>query len=141
MEEKNIQFANALIKDVRTYMLMSGNQNYRERLKEAYDHVKSIGIKDYNDFNTREDLLVGAFGYDEITIFDRLKNNEYYNTLANAASSLNVQTIKPLIDDKTYGDKLASWGKLGKTPYRENLINKGVIVNGLTEEEQARHFR
>ena len=40
MEETNMQFANSLIKDIRTYMLIVGNQNYRDRLKEAYDHVE-----------------------------------------------------------------------------------------------------
>ena len=137
----DIEFVNTLVRDIGTYMVMSRNSNYKERLKEAYDYIKSINIKDYEDFKSREDLLVGAFGYDEITIFDRLKDDEYKKVLLNAISYLDINRIKRLIDSKTLGDYLASYGELGYTPMREKLITRGEIVYGSTNEGRARRYK
>lgn len=128
----------SIIKDIKIYRLMQ-NDNYRKRLKEAYDYIKSINIRDYNDFITRENLLVGAFGYDEITIFDRMRDEDYAHLLAD--SSFELYNMIYDINNPTLGDDLASWGKLGYTPKRDELIAKGDIVYGLTSEEQGRHYR
>ena len=130
-----------VVRDVETYSVMSQNENYSERLKEAYDYIKSVGIKDVEDFKTREGLLVGAFSWDEITIFDRLQNPEYMEAIRHGSISMTSKSFQDKINNPTLGDDLASWGKLGNTPKRDELIQKGVIVEGLTPEEHMRHGR
>ena len=118
-------FINTFVSDIKTCMIISSNQNYSERLKEAYDHIKDIGIKDYDDFKSREDVLVGAFTYNEITVFDRLKDENYKELLREAVVKLDRHNIQDLIDNKTLGDERASWGRLGYIPFRERYIAKG----------------
>ncbi len=130
-----------VVRDVETYSVMSQNENYSERLKEAYDYIKSVGIKDVEDFKTREGLLVGAFSWDEITIFDRLQNPEYMEAIRHGSISMTSKSFQDKINNPTLGDDLASWGKLGNTPKRDELIQKGFIVEGLTPEEHMRHGR
>lgn len=136
-----VKEAETIVSDLETYTVMVQNENYSERLKEAYDYIKSVGVKDLEDFRTREGLLVGAFTYDEITIFDRLQDENYRSVIARASSKLTGQSLQDKINNPNLGDNLASWGKLGYTPNREKLISEGMIVEGLTPEEQARHFR
>ena len=130
-----------VVRDVETYSVMSQNENYSERLKEAYDYIKSVGIKDVGDFKTREGLLVGAFSWDEITIFDRLQNPEYMEAIRHGSILMTSKSFQDKINNPTLGDDLASWGKLGNTPKRGELIQKGFIVEGLTPEEHMRHGR
>ena len=40
------------------------------------------------------------------------------------------------IEDKEYGDTLASYGRLGYTPKREEIVKTGAFVYALTEEEK-----
>ena len=113
--------------------------NYYERLNEAYLEIKRLNIKDYSDFSTREDLKIGAFTYSEITIFDRIRSSEYEKMLVEAWGELHNHT-EEYRNQPDIGDRLASWGTLGSTPYRQDLIDEGYIVNGLTKEEANRHF-
>ena len=134
---ENINFAKQVIKDIRTFYIMSANENYKDRLFEAYEYLKSEGVQSLEDFQTRKGLKVGAFEYTEITIFDRIKDEEYKNVLRDGFYSL-TSGLDEIVNDKTYGDQLASWGTLGNTPYREQMINAGVIIEGLTPEEKAK---
>lgn len=134
---ENINFAKQVIKDIRTFYIMSANENYKDRLFEAYEYLKSEGVQSLEDFKTRKGLKVGAFEYTEITIFDRIKDEEYKEVLRDGFYSL-TSGLDDIVNDKTYGDQLASWGTLGKTPYREQMINAGVIIEGLTPEEKAK---
>lgn len=127
------------ISDIRTYYIMTGNKNYYERLNEAYLEVKRLNIKDYTDFSTREGLKIGAFTYSEITIFDRIRSSEYEKMLMESWNELHNHT-EEYRNKPDIGDCLASWGTLGSTPYREELIDDGYVVNGLTQEEANRHF-
>ena len=127
-----------ILEDMKTYFLMNNNENYKARLREAYDYVKAQGITTVEDFTSRQGLSVGAFTYGEITIFDRLQDNEYQAFLYEAIST--KEKYKEYAGDSTYGDQLASWGKLGNTPFREQMIKDGTIVEGLTPDEQRRHW-
>ena len=128
------------IQDVKTYNVMIRNDNYRARLLEAYNYLKNEGVRSLEDFNNRDGLLVGAFTYDEITIFDRIGDPEYSKKLIGAYDTITVG-VASYVNNPNIGDELASWGKLGETPKREEYIEKGYIIEGLTEEEAARHFK
>lgn len=137
MEKNELE---TLLIDIRTYEIMTHNENYYNRLKEAYLYLKSEGILNYEDFSNRKGLKIGAFTYFEMTIFDRLKNEEYKKIVSSAWSKITNHT-QEYIKDSTIGDQLASWGTLGKTPYREEMIQNGTIIYGLTEEEKNKYGR
>lgn len=108
---------NTFLRDMRTYRILRSNNNYRERLLEAYNELKRRGINSLEEFALSQDLIIGAFGYDEITIFDRIARSEYIELLTGAWDDLHNLT-EEYINDPHIGDKLASWGTLGETPYR-----------------------
>ena len=124
-----------IISDIRTFRIMSNNKNYLDRLYEAYQYIKKEKLNTEEKFNSKEDILVGLFTYEEITIFDRLKNEEYKKIISESWNTIH-EKLEIIIEDKEYGDNLASHGRLGYTPKREELIRKGVFVNALTEEEK-----
>lgn len=132
MDYKTVQ------RDIKIYTLIKMNENYKSRLKEAYDYIKNVGVESSEDFTTREGLKVGAFTYDEITIFDRIKDEEYLKFLEDVLYALK-EGIEYSKNEKL-GDELASWGTLGDTPYREDLIKKGMIIEGLTSDERKKHM-
>ena len=78
-----------VISDIRTYSIMSKNENYKARLFEAYEYLKRENVSSLEEFKKREDLLVGAFTYDEITIFDRIKNPDYLKEISSAIFNIN----------------------------------------------------
>ena len=128
------------VKDLRTYQILSHNNNYRERLLEAYYDIKVNGINNVEMFiSPNNPSKVGAFTFDEITIFDRIKDEKYLSFLETAWFDIHNET-ESYIKDQSIGDKLASWGTLGNTPYRDEYIEKGLITHGLTEEETNRRF-
>ena len=127
------------IQDVKTYNILIRNENYKARLLEAYNYLKNEGVKSVEDFTTREGLLVGAFTYDEITIFDRVADREYAKKLTESYDTIS-KDVQAYVNNPRIGDELASWGRLGETPDRAKLIAEGYILEGLTEEEAHRHF-
>jgi len=72
-------------------------------------------------------MKCGAFSYYEISIFDRIADSEYVKKLSHTWASLHNQT-EEYINDPQIGDKLASWGTLGETPFRQEYIDKGLIA-------------
>ena len=128
-----------LVADLWTYYGIQRNQNYSDELRDAYDEVKENGITSLEEFLKAKHLKIGRFGYDEITIFDRLEEDEYLKLLSDAISDFSNR-VKAYNTKPDYGDELASWGTLGNTPKRAELIKQGYITNGLTDEEQKRHF-
>ena len=115
------------LKDLRTYQIMMSNQNYYDRLLEAYQEMKSCGISTLEEFTSPNNhMRCGAFTYYEISIFDRISTQEYAMKLSMAWEELHNHT-QEYINDPQIGDKLASWGTLGETPFREEYINKGLI--------------
>ena len=112
-----------VLKDLKTYKLMQKNTNYKNRLFEAYRALKNNGIKNKKEYMNKE-VGIGAFTYTELTIFDRLKKDEDYRDLLEAYS-LELDSIEDYAED--YGDQLASWGTIGKTPYKEKYIEEGLI--------------
>ena len=134
MEKRELE---TLITDIRTYEIMSRNENYYNRLKEAHAYLKAEGVLNYEDFSNRKGLKVGAFTYTEMTIFDRFNDEEYKKIVSSGLRKI-TNHIQEYIDNPTIGDQLASWGTLGKTSYREEMIQNGTIVYGLTEEESTR---
>ena len=129
-----------IISDIRTYTIMTQNENYYERLLEAYQYIQKMGLDNLEKFKTAKDNQVGAFTFDEITIFERLKNNQYKEIIASALFDIN-NSLEESINNSHLGDDLASWGTLGYTPKREELIQKGNIIEGLTKEETSKHYR
>ena len=124
-----------VISDIKTYQIMSNNQNYTDRLFEAYKYIKKEKLNTYQKFITSDNNIVGLFSYYEITIFDRLKNPEYYKLIKNSWRVLH-HDIEQNIKNPNLGDELASYGRLGYTPKRKEYIEQGFAVNCLTDEEK-----
>ena len=117
-----------ILNDALTYIKISNNDNYKERLLEAYYLVKEHGIHSRQEYD-RSNLGIGAFKYSEITIFDRLLDEDYSRSLAQFyIKSKEIRNMP-----KDFGDKLASYGTVGKTPYRDELIEKGYVEVDLPE--------
>ena len=127
-----------ILEDMKTYFLMNNNENYKARLREAYDYIKAQGIVSAEQFGETEGLKIGAFTYGEMTIFDRLQDKAYESFLYDAIRIKDRYT--EYAKNSTYGDQLASWGTLGSTPYREQMISSVPMVEGLTPDEQRRHW-
>lgn len=134
MEKREFE---TLLNDIRTYQIMTQNENFYNRLKEAHAYLKSEGVLNYEDFANRKGLKVGAFTYTEMTIFDRFNDEEYKKIVSSGWRKITNHT-QEYIDNPTIGDQLASWGTLGETPYREEMIQNGTITYGLTQEESQR---
>lgn len=131
----NAETANIVIKDIRTIQLMERNENYRERLYEAYVFLKR---KQNGELTEQESKLsIGAFNQYEITIFDRISDKDYLNAISIGLFTI-TNRLEEWIKNKHIGDDLASWGTLGSTPKRDELIDKGYIVFGITEEDRKR---
>ena len=126
------ELCRVILEDMKTYFLISTNENYKTRLKEAYDYVKNLGDIE------KAGKMIGAFTEGELTIFDRIQDESYKKFLQDALST--KERYQEAASNKQYGDQLASWGKLGETPFRKQMINNGDIVEGLKPEEQQRHF-
>lgn len=114
----------SLLKDIKTYIMITCNNNYKERLLEAYYWIKENNICDLNSF-LNNNIDIGSFDYEEITIFDRLKD-ESYNALL-CSFYLELKSIQNLSND--YGDMVASFGIIGKTPYRDEYVKNGLIID------------
>ena len=127
--------AKIVISDIKTYHIMVNNKNYGDRLFEAYQYIKKEKINTLQKFENIDDNLVGLFSYYEITIFDRLKDEEYCNLIKESWSKIHTET-EEYIKNPNIGDDLASYGRLGYTPRRIELIKKGFIMSNLTEEEK-----
>jgi hypothetical protein len=39
----NLEFAEIVVSDIRTFYIMDKNNNYKNRLKEAYNYLKEVG--------------------------------------------------------------------------------------------------
>lgn len=131
--EKKIKL---VLEDIKTYYMIKNNENFKERLFEAYILVKENQIKSYEEFENCK-LGIGAFTYSQITIFDRISNENYRVLLSQHL--LSMAGLDNMAKD--YGDRLASFGTIGKTPYREKYIKEGYITVGLTEEEKNKFYR
>lgn len=124
----SIEDVKTIISDISTIHLIHGNPNYAKRLYEAYKYLKSNNINSLKDFKSSDNLKIGAFTYEEITIFDRIKDEEYAAIISSGFGQIKSH-IDAYKDNPNIGDLLASWGTLGSTPYREELFNKGYILN------------
>lgn len=121
-----------VLSDIKTAYLVYNNPNYSERLREAYDYIKAQGITSLKDFESREGLSIGAFTYDEITIFDRIDNdNEYLNMLLMAFSGMAEYNARA--GNPTYGDELARWGNLDNA--QGGYDTDGAIGTGIGEHK------
>ena len=115
----NKEFAKTVLSDVKTAYLLWENENYKNRLREAYNYLKAEGINSLEDFNNREGLKVGAFTYEEMTIFDRIDNDrEYLMMLLSTFHICSELQTQKNAKNPTYGDELASWGTLNNTQSR-----------------------
>lgn len=131
----NAETANIVIQDIRTIQLMERNENYRERLYEAYVFLKR---KQNGELTEQESKAsIGAFNHHELTIFDRISDKEYLTAISMGLSTI-TNGLEEWVNNKHIGDDLASWGTLGSTPKRDELIDKGHIIFGITEEDRNR---
>lgn len=39
----NLEFAEIVVSDIRTFYIMDKNDNYKNRLEEAYNYLKEVG--------------------------------------------------------------------------------------------------
>ena len=122
--------------DAVTYAKIRENENYKERLLEAYYTLKGNGVNSLEKFES-SNIGIGAFTYTEITIFDRLNDEEYARALS--AFKIKLDELKNM--PKDLGDRLASFGTVGKTPYRDAYIQRGFVTEGLTDEEKNKFYR
>ena len=99
-----------VISDIKTYHIMTNNQNYMDRLFEAYKYLKKEKINTHQKFILSENFIVGVFDYYEITIFDRIKNEEYKTLIKDSWEFIHKDTDR-YIENSTIGDELASYGK------------------------------
>jgi len=106
----NIDLKNAstILSDLKTHMMVSANENYYQRLKEAYEVVKASGVRTYEEFRVAK-LGIGAFSYTDILYFERIDNNpDYFDLLSNAA--IDMKTWIPAAENNPlYGDDCAKW--------------------------------
>lgn len=140
MEEKEIsgnliEFATHM----KVAAMINTNENYNNRLHEAYLKLKSNNVNSYELF-LEKNFGIGAFTYYELTFFDKINNPEYKSTVMNCMFDI-FEGKKAAEAKVDYGDRLASWGTIGNTPYRQAMIDRGDIVEGLTPEETTRHYR
>lgn len=106
-----------ILSDAVTYIKIRKNENYKERLLDCYYTLKKSNINAQEEFE-KSNLDLGAFTYEEITIFDRLKDENYSRALASYYIEIGSTYDLP----KDYGDRLASWGKVKSTPHKEKYI-------------------
>ena len=100
-----------VIIDIRTYRIMSSNWNYEERLFEVYKYIKKEKIHNQLDYILySEQTKTGNFSYEEITIFDRLKNKEYKELIENSWEMIHNQ-IELYINDQEIGDRIIGYQK------------------------------
>ena len=78
--------------------------------EQIYQYIKKEKMNTKEKFATAEENLVGLFTYEEITIFDRLKNEEYKNLIKDSWQNIH-KDIDRYIENPTIGDELASYGK------------------------------
>ncbi len=122
-----------VLKDIVTFIKIQQNENYKERLIEAYYELQNYNInsaKELENSNTG----IGAFTYAELTIFDRLADEEYYRIISSFIIELNSALNIP----EDYGDILASYGTIGDTPYREEYIKKGFIKTNKSKKKNKK---
>ena len=99
-----------VISDIKTYYIMSNNQNYMDRLFEAYEYIKNKKINTYQKFLLSGNFVAGLFDYYEITIFDRLKNEEYKQLIKKSWQFIHKDT-DTYVKNPTIGDELAGYGR------------------------------
>ena len=106
--------------DIVTYFGVKYNEDYASKLKQAYNFLKSMAIgKDYQQFQiykTERAKLrmplhkeLGYFRYDEMTIYDRIEDQEYLLRLENI-----VRRAYALISNHNLGSILASFSVKNK---------------------------
>ena len=114
------------VKDIETQIKISNNPNYKERLLETYQVIK-FDLKDVETFK-KSDVKIGAYTYQELTFLERMNNEKYAQLITSSALEM-VSAYKTSIGTPDLGDKLSSFGNIGNTPYREEYIKNGYIVD------------
>ena len=76
------ELCRVILEDMKTYFLISTNENYKTRLKEAYDYVKNLGDIE------KAGKMIGAFTEGELTIFDRIQDESYKKFLQSSSDSI-----------------------------------------------------
>ena len=114
MNNEEAANANMLISDIRLAKILKENQNYNERLYEAYLRLKEMGIKSKKEFiSRRQETGIGQFLYEEITFYDRIEDVQYKNIVFGGWDKIHDLT-EAFINAKDLGDRLAEYGTLGK---------------------------
>jgi hypothetical protein len=113
MEKRDFDIMKNLISDVRTAYLVNNNENFRNRLFEAYQIVKSRGITTYEEFENA-DTGIGAFTFSEIMFFDRITDTQYKEMVDKAFFDINNSTLE-YAKNPQIGDQLAKWGSIGNS--------------------------
>lgn len=100
-----------VIIDIRTYRIMSSNRNYEERLFEAYKYIKKEKLNNKIDYTLHsEQAKTGTFTYEEISIFDRLRNKEYKELIETSWEMIHDQ-IELYVNDQEIGDRIIGYKK------------------------------
>lgn len=122
------------VKDIETQIKVNNNSNYKERLLESYQVIK-YDLKDKETFE-KSNVKIGAYTYQELTFFERMNNEKYAQLITSSAWDM-ISAYKTSISTPDLGDKLSSFGNIGKTPYREEYIKNGYII----EEDNNKHIK
>ena len=113
LADKNM--ANQLIKDIRLAKIVNENENYNARLYEAYLRVKELNITSKEEFLARKkESGIGTFYFEEIMYYDRIQDYDYKKLVTTGWDTIHDLT-EAIIKAPDIGDRLASYGTLGKT--------------------------
>ena len=113
LADKNM--ANQLIRDIRLAKIVKENENYNARLYEAYLRVKELNINTKDEFTARKkESGIGTFSFEEIMFYDRILDLDYKKLVTTGWDTIHDLT-EAIIKTPDIGDRLASYGTLGKT--------------------------
>lgn len=114
MDFSEIDNYKLFLSDIRTARIVSNNDNFNERLYEAYLRIKELDIKTKKEYISRKkEAGIGSFAYEEITFYERILDSNYKKLVFSSWDTIHDLTDK-MIEAKDIGDRLASTGTLGK---------------------------
>ena len=94
-----------MVQDIKTYQVLLHNDNYRKRLFEIYGYLKKEGINSLEEFESRNDISIGGFTYNEVSIFDRIVDINYAHKLSRAYYMITAG-VESYINNPNIGDQL-----------------------------------
>lgn len=102
MEKPIIELLKTYNNDLIIFDRVNRSEPYKESLMLHAIDLKRSGIHTYEEFTQRTDFDAGVFTYQELTYFDRMKDEQYSELISEMYNTM-VQTLKTKYS-KDYGD-------------------------------------